>query len=500
MVYGYIFVHAEYVLDDIVVGCQWSVELACLQNSGSSFEAVQALRRMEELLVEVDLTDRLRFCKTDFVQSVQYLQSNPKIWHNDIVKEVIHICRSYFDHSSFSKLPHCVMMSIMLWLPIKEYSTVSCVCQEWQFMSSSCGIWRDLYYYKFLRNNTLHQANPTPLPIAAAEGSYKNAFRSRLFDPHIGDKVEVAWCGKFRLEGADVYQGSAWWVAEVVDKHSAVGKYKIRYPGWDRRWDEWVPKDKLRWAVECNTVATLRVNDLVEIWCCGASVPGAWLESKITEVKKGKFCVGEVVSTGSLWVERSRLRPASRRVDRVKGRSPRNDALSSVDRVLAGDLATAAIENSSPDGEGDHEHTSPRRARSARNLWDQLRHSVRRRGNLRRTLSLPFPSFGRTRSHSQSSSGGGSRQSFTAVHDLHITQNTRAVDDSDNMDHEEVEHQVEDEAADAADAGHDQMNFGAGEGSTANVYHMFDEFADYPVVTNRYAARHNRNNSNCTIM
>ena len=34
-------------------------------------------------------------------------------------------------------------------------------------------------------------------------------------------QVEVAWRGKFRLEASEVYQGLAWWVAEVVDKHTA---------------------------------------------------------------------------------------------------------------------------------------------------------------------------------------------------------------------------------------------------------------------------------------
>ena len=31
----------------------------------------------------------------------------------------------------------------------------------------------------------------------------------------------MAWRGKFRLEASEVYQGLAWWVAEVVDKHTA---------------------------------------------------------------------------------------------------------------------------------------------------------------------------------------------------------------------------------------------------------------------------------------
>ncbi len=37
--------------------------------------------------------------------------------------------------------------------------------------------------------------------------SYKSVYYRRLLDPWVGDKVEVAWKGKFRLEAMDVYQG-----------------------------------------------------------------------------------------------------------------------------------------------------------------------------------------------------------------------------------------------------------------------------------------------------
>lgn len=62
-----------------------------------------------------------------------------------------------------------------------------------------------------------------------------------------------------------MYRGSAWWIAEIVDRHAAQGKYKVRYPGWDGRWDEWVPRHRLRWAVDTNTVARIRVGDAVEV-------------------------------------------------------------------------------------------------------------------------------------------------------------------------------------------------------------------------------------------
>jgi hypothetical protein len=37
-------------------------------------------------------------------------------------------------------------------------------------------------------------------------------------------------------------------------------------------------------------------------------VPGAWLESRVREIRKGKYALEKVLATGYLWVERDRLR------------------------------------------------------------------------------------------------------------------------------------------------------------------------------------------------
>ena len=60
--------------------------------------------------------------------------------------------------------------------------------------------------------------------------------------------------------------------------------------------------------MERNNLARIRLNDVVELWCCGANVPGAWLESRVKRIRNGRYCVGKVLSTGSLWVDRDRLR------------------------------------------------------------------------------------------------------------------------------------------------------------------------------------------------
>ncbi len=43
----------------------------------------------------------------------------------------------------------------------------------------------------------------------------------------VGDQVEVAWKGKFRLESFEVYDGTAWWLAQVVGKGERPGYYQV---------------------------------------------------------------------------------------------------------------------------------------------------------------------------------------------------------------------------------------------------------------------------------
>ena len=56
------------------------------------------------------------------------------------------------------------------------------------------------------------------------------------------------------------------------------GKYKITYVGWDKKWDEWVTPERIR------ALATWKVGDELEVeW------KGKWYKSKITEIKDGKY-------------------------------------------------------------------------------------------------------------------------------------------------------------------------------------------------------------------
>lgn len=255
------------------------------------------------MLSIIDRKDRLKFCKGDYDGAIDELRKQKQIWSIELFKESVQITIDFFDTNPFNKLPLVLHHEILLWLPVQEFAQYTCISSEWRDVVSSNFIWLTLYNAKFLVNN------PGTLPPAMTRQScYFDAFRDRLIDPHLGDKVEVSWKGKFRLETQDVYQGVAWWVAEIVDKHRSLERYKIHYPGWESRWDEWVPRSRLRWSVQSNTLVTIFAGDIVELWCCGQNVPGAWLECKVKKIRGRRYCLGKVLSSGYLWVDRDRLR------------------------------------------------------------------------------------------------------------------------------------------------------------------------------------------------
>jgi len=258
---------------------------------------------------KVDDDDRFRFCKGDFFAAVDTLKEENFYWWDELCSEVISIHSTYFDESPFQHLPEYVIQEIMLWLPVDDFHPVVEVCTEWNDLGTRDEVWRTFYTRKFLH------FNPNSLPYSQLHLGFRFLFQIRLRSPEVGDRVEVAWRGKFRLEENEVYQGLAWWVAEVVDVHAELDRYKIRYLGWDTQWDDWIPRDRLRWAVESNVVQKIRPGDYVELWCVGSNVPGAWLETKVKKVSKGGryFLDQEVLSAqGNVWVRRDRLRLVKR--------------------------------------------------------------------------------------------------------------------------------------------------------------------------------------------
>ncbi|CAN0455855.1 unnamed protein product, partial [Ectocarpus sp. 12 AP-2014] len=158
------------------------------------------------------------------------------------------------------------------------------VSRRWYSVGGSDFMWLPLYSCRFGPAASLpelfERVGLDPGDTAAASegssGMVRFAFRSRLACPVVGDHVEVAWKGKFRLDDCMVFVGLSWWDAKVVavdlgeslpcttpngedggdgrvDRRGATcmgerrpERFLVHYRSWSRRWDEWLEPSRCR--------------------------------------------------------------------------------------------------------------------------------------------------------------------------------------------------------------------------------------------------------------
>ncbi len=113
------------------------------------------------------------------------------------------------------------------------------------------------------------------------------------------------WVGKERiravakvLQRAEVEWGGTWWPAEVLETKG--DKYYIHYTGWDKTWDEWVGKDRIRLQAKAPRMVEVE-------W------GGKWWPAEVLQTKDGKYLISY---TGwgkewDEWVPRNRIRFAA---------------------------------------------------------------------------------------------------------------------------------------------------------------------------------------------
>lgn len=295
------------------LGAGWTRAIVDLYNAQDPEQMIRCLQEIQSLLRTQKLgkagvakeQQQSKFCKKDLEAALnEKKKKNSILFIPDVRRLSLEVMAEFFDKDRVNKLPSAVLIYTASFMSISELGMAASVCQQWKETVQSGAVWKPLYIKRF---HFLHSPDDASTGIGLPV-SYHALFRARLLDPYVGDLVEVAWKGKFRLESMDIYQGLAWWSAVVVEKGENGARYKIHYPGWDSRWDEWVPRDRLRWTVEQDLNKRIMPNDDVEIWCCGSNVPGAWLEAKVRKVKGQTYCVGRVLSSGALWVNRERVR------------------------------------------------------------------------------------------------------------------------------------------------------------------------------------------------
>jgi RNA binding activity-knot of a chromodomain len=81
----------------------------------------------------------------------------------------------------------------------------------------------------------------------------------------------------------------------VVERSPDKRRYKVHYPGWESRWDEWVPRERLRWGNDARAAKLkqepITVGDTVEIWCGGVNVPGKQSNKPTSDCQSTSCCM-----------------------------------------------------------------------------------------------------------------------------------------------------------------------------------------------------------------
>jgi hypothetical protein len=91
------------------IGSLWTSEISLLKACGTAFEIATCLRRIEELLLDIDYVDRIKLCKSDFEMALQELQQVNDIYFTDkLIKTISSMKMKYFNEvcSSLSICSH----------------------------------------------------------------------------------------------------------------------------------------------------------------------------------------------------------------------------------------------------------------------------------------------------------------------------------------------------------------------------------------------------------
>ncbi|CAM9309569.1 unnamed protein product [Choristocarpus tenellus] len=228
--------------------------------------------------------------------------------------------------SSLGNAPDDIILTLSYWLNSYDLGVALTLSRQWFAVATCNQVWRPHYVRKF---------GDLPNCDGNDDSELKHRYRERLVAPLVGDHVQVAWVGKFRLDTSNFYIGVSWWDAKVIAMDSsdvesmnqeAIGnfreravrshlRYKVHFHSWGNEWDQWVRPEFIRWRTNALGVGTgmdLAPGDRAEFYCCGELVGGSWLEAKVVKVSETAICLSQVVLTSKrVWVSKNMVRSRS---------------------------------------------------------------------------------------------------------------------------------------------------------------------------------------------
>ena len=191
-----------------------AAEVRKLQNLVDDGRRLRAqLRRVARALDKADPRER-----TAARAGLDTIARRGRGWSRENRALLVSLVVHYYPPDRLAGLPRELLEDAVLAnLDVKNLAAMAAVSRAARRAASSDAAWRPQYARRFGAADDASEH----FDFGA---SLRESFRQRLGDPAPGDRVEIAWRGRFRLEGLEVYRGLAWWAAEVVEKRDAAAQ------------------------------------------------------------------------------------------------------------------------------------------------------------------------------------------------------------------------------------------------------------------------------------
>jgi hypothetical protein len=79
------------------IGSTWTSEISLLKACGTAYEIATCLRRIEEIIQEIDQGDRIKFCKSDFELALNELNNNDIFFTDKLLRTISSLKKKYFN-------------------------------------------------------------------------------------------------------------------------------------------------------------------------------------------------------------------------------------------------------------------------------------------------------------------------------------------------------------------------------------------------------------------
>ena len=127
----------------------FSSQLTYLINSESTFDAIVHLKKISDILKNINYLDKLTICKFQFQDAIESMRFNDLYVFLDLEDRFKEIVVSHFTISNFDKLPTILVQEIFLWLNHESFLNYFSVCKYWKEILYEDTVWNVIMYFFF---------------------------------------------------------------------------------------------------------------------------------------------------------------------------------------------------------------------------------------------------------------------------------------------------------------------------------------------------------------